>query len=370
MASLVLAFAQPYIPSPLQQKKQPGQQAISMYLDNSYSMAALNPEGSLLETAKSRAIEIAGACQPSDQFLLITNDAGSRHSLPMSREEFIDLVRGIELSPVSVPVSTIVMRQKEALDRTTAQGRTLYLISDFQRATADLAQLPPDTATSYLLLPLDPGKRSNLTLDTAWFDSPVQQPGQPSLMKIRIRNNGEKSVEKVPLRLTLNGQPKAVTSVALDPGSGTEISLPFTNETAGIQSGTLEIMDYPVVFDDKLFLSYELVSSLPVLAIHSGEESPYLNALYGGDSTFVFTNAAARQLDYSSLSRFRVVLLNGLTDFSTGLSQELTRYVRNGGELVIFPGAAINPESYRPFFSGSDCRFHRSGIHPPFVLIS
>ena len=352
VASLVLAFAQPYIPSPLQQKKLSGQQAISMYIDNSFSMEAANSDGSLLETAKSRAIEIAGACSPSDQFLLITNDAGSRYNLPVSREEFIDLVKGIERSPVSVPMSTIVLRQKEALDRTRAMGRTIYLISDFQRATADLTLLPPDTVTSYLLLPLEPGTRSNLSLDSAWFDSPVQQPGQPSVLKIRVRNNGEKAVEKIPVRLTLGGQPKAVTSVALEQGAGTEISLSFTNESESPQSGTLEIMDYPIVFDDKLYLSYELVSSLPILAINGGEESPYLNALYGGDSTFIFTNAPVRQLDYSSLSRYRVIVLNSLEEISTGLSQELTRYAKSGGELVIFPGGTLNPDHYRLFFSG------------------
>lgn len=352
VASLVLAFAQPYIPSPLQQKKMSGQQAISIYIDNSFSMEATNSDGSLLETAKSRAIEIAGACSPSDQFLLVTNDAGSRYNLPVSREEFIDLVKGIELSPVSVPLSTIVLRQKEALDRTRAMGRTLYLVSDFQRATSDLASLPPDTVTSYLLLPLEPGKRSNLSLDTAWFDSPVQQPGQPSVLKIRVRNNGEKAVEKIPVRLTISGQPKAVASVALEQGAGTEISLSFTNEAGGSQSGTLEIMDYPIVFDDKLFLAYDLVSSLPILAIHGGDESLYLNALYGSDSTFILTNAQVKKLDYSSLSRYRVILLNGLGDISTGLSRELTRYARNGGELVIFPGGAVNPDHYGLFFAG------------------
>jgi hypothetical protein len=352
VASLVLAFAQPYIPSPLQQKKLSGQQAVSIYIDNSFSMEATNSYGTLLETAKSKALEIAGACQPSDQFLLITNDAGSRFNQTVSREEFMDLVKEVGLSPVSVPMSTIILRQKEALDRTKTLNRALYLISDFQRATTDLALLPPDSVNSYLLFPLIPGKRNNLSLDTAWFESPVQQPAQQSVLKVRVRNAGDEAVEKVPVKLTVNGQPKAVASIALEPGSETGISLSFTNEAGGYQTGTVEIMDYPVVFDDKLFISYELVSSLPILAIHGGAESPYLNALFGDDSTFMIDNEAVKRLDYSSLSRYRVILLDGLVDISTGLSQELTRYARNGGELIIFPAPAINPESYRSFFAG------------------
>ncbi|MCK7516959.1 MAG: hypothetical protein MZV64_04150 [Ignavibacteriales bacterium] len=41
---------------------------------------------------------------PPGQFLLVTNDAGEQaYNPPVSREEFIDLVKGIELSPCFGP---------------------------------------------------------------------------------------------------------------------------------------------------------------------------------------------------------------------------------------------------------------------------
>ena len=57
---LVLAFAKPYIPG--QNAATAGkQQAVSVFVDNSYSMSTLNREGSLLDEAKRRASEIASA---------------------------------------------------------------------------------------------------------------------------------------------------------------------------------------------------------------------------------------------------------------------------------------------------------------------
>ena len=53
IASLVIAFAKPYIPSPLQHKKFTGRQAISVYIDNSFSMEALSSGGRLLDMAKT-----------------------------------------------------------------------------------------------------------------------------------------------------------------------------------------------------------------------------------------------------------------------------------------------------------------------------
>ncbi|MCF0211329.1 MAG: BatA domain-containing protein, partial [Bacteroidales bacterium] len=70
---LVLAFCQPVIPN----KESPikgGGSVVSVYVDNSFSMENSGNDGSLIESAKQKAREIAAAYQPSDQFQLLTND--------------------------------------------------------------------------------------------------------------------------------------------------------------------------------------------------------------------------------------------------------------------------------------------------------
>ncbi|HNW75936.1 MAG TPA: BatA domain-containing protein [Bacteroidales bacterium] len=351
IACLVLAFAQPYIPSPLQQKKRTGQQIVSVYIDNSFSMESINGKGSLLDVAKMKALEIASACQPSDQFLLITNDINVRENIPVSREEFTDMVKEVELSPVSVPLSSVLLREKETVRNLHPGGHTIYLLSDFQKTTADLSSLPPDTVANYFFLPLTPGKRNNVYIDTAWFESPVQQPGQPSVLKVIIQNAGEEDVEKIPVKLIIDGKLKSVSAVSLEAGARAEIPMTFTNESGKTALGNVEITDNPVIFDNDLYFSFSPVWSLPVLAIHGGDDSPYLNAAFGADSTFILTNVQEKRIDYSSLQRYPVILLDGLKEISSGLSQELSRYVRNGGSLIIFPARDLNHESYRSFFT-------------------
>ena len=58
---IVMVFAQPYIPSALQHNRKANHQAISIYVDNSYSMEAVGSRGRLLDIAKKRASEIANA---------------------------------------------------------------------------------------------------------------------------------------------------------------------------------------------------------------------------------------------------------------------------------------------------------------------
>lgn len=59
IAFLVFAFAQPFIPSN-QSAKTTAHRAVSIYIDNSFSMEAVNNDEQLLNIAKRKAEEITG----------------------------------------------------------------------------------------------------------------------------------------------------------------------------------------------------------------------------------------------------------------------------------------------------------------------
>ncbi|MCB0588121.1 MAG: hypothetical protein KDD06_22705, partial [Phaeodactylibacter sp.] len=75
---LVLAFAQPFIPAKNTEVKA-GTKAVSIFIDNSFSMEALSQDVPLLEKAKQRAREAVNAYAPDDQFQILTNDFEGRH---------------------------------------------------------------------------------------------------------------------------------------------------------------------------------------------------------------------------------------------------------------------------------------------------
>jgi len=140
------------------------------------------------------------------------------------------------------------------------------------------------------------------------------------------------------------------------------VILPFTNNAAGIQSGRLSITDFPVTWDDKFYFSYPIATAVPVLSINGDKPNPFLEALFGADSTFIFRDAGDKQLDFSSFGRYPVILLNGINEISTGLIQELSGYVKNGGTVVVFPAENADLGKYNnllsslgaPVYTGSD----------------
>jgi hypothetical protein len=352
LAALIIAFAQPYIPSPLQKLKQSEKQEVTIYIDNSFSMESLSPSGTIIENAKVRAKEVAQSYKSSDLFRLITNDFEGKHQRYVSRDEFKTLVDEVTVSPVSRNISEVILRQQEHPAGSASTNQQMFLISDFQKSTSDLMNITPDSITQYFFVPLSPNKSNNLYIDSVWFESPVQQPLQQSRLRLRLKNYGTDPIDKIPVKLTLNGIQKAVTSAALPAGSSVELIIPFTNNKSGFQSGSIEITDYPVTYDDKMYISYPLVSSIPILSIADEKENPYLRALFADDTTFRYTMINSKNLDYSAFRKYPLIILNDLEEISSGLAQELQRYVESGGNLVVFPPAVIDHDQYSSFLRG------------------
>jgi hypothetical protein len=362
IASLVMVFAQPYLPSLIQQKKLKGSQAVSIYIDNSFSMEALTQSGRLLEDARTRALEIADASKPSDLFQLLTADFEGRHQRFVSRDEFKTLVEEVRISPAVRSLPEVMKRQEDMFSATRNMNSVAYIISDFQRSTSGFGNLKADTSASWFFVPVSAAKQNNLFIDSAWFNNPVLQPFQPATLNVKIRNSSGEGLEKIPLQLSINGSQKSVASFAIEPGSETTVVLPYTNNAAGIQSGVLSITDYPVTWDDTFYISYVIAPAVPVLSIHGDSPSLYLNALFATDSTFVFKNVGEKQIDFSSFGRYALIILSGVREISTGLKQEISRYVSNGGNLLVFPPEQADVGTYNellaglgvPVFTGTD----------------
>ncbi len=351
IAALVMAFAQPYIPFSEKQSKIISRNEISIFVDNSFSMEATGTNGTLLDEAKQKAREIASAYKPTDLFQLLTSDFEGRHQRLVTRDEFLTMLDEVKTSPSVHSFSEIVRRQYDLLKNETSARRNTYVISDFQKSSYSNVDFQPDSSILTYLVPLKSTSQSNLYIDSCWFDQPTQQPGKTSLLRARVWNKSENDLEKIPLKLLINNQQKSVASIDIKVGMSTIVELPFTVYKAGPQHGMLQVTDYPITYDDKFYFSFDVLSAINVLAINGGNENRYLNALFGQDSTVRLTKMNEKSLDYGRLPQFDLIILNEIPSISTGLAEEIKRYVINGGTILLLPAANADLVSYNNFLS-------------------
>lgn len=360
ITALVFAFAQPYIPHKQQSANPKAVNYISIYIDNSFSMQAEGSRGSLIDEAKHKAIEIASAYRSGDHFQLLTNDFEARHRQFVTRDEFSEMVRGLELSPISRSLQDIAKRQLEIFSTLKGSSNIAYVISDFQKTTCKPEMFIPDTSINYFLVPVNANNINNLYIDTCWFESPVHLTGQTVKLFISIKNNSAEAIEKVPLRLYINKVQKAVNSFNIGPNGTAGVVISYIDHEAGVHHGMIEITDNPIIFDDKFYFSYNILPSVPVLSINGKQPSPFLNSLMAEDSAFTYQNTPVGQVNYNALNSYNLIIINELEDISTGLAQELQKFVSNGGHLLVIPSEKINIENYRQFLSSLGSNYYTS----------
>ncbi|MBN1339486.1 MAG: BatA and WFA domain-containing protein [Bacteroidales bacterium] len=351
IASIVLAFAQPYIPVTEEQESRQPVSAVSIYIDNSFSMKNALEGGNLLDRAKKMASEIALSYRNTDIFQLLTNDMEGRHQRFVSREELLKLLDEVSFSPAFRTAKEILQRQTDVFEADNIQQKTIYLISDFQK-TLFVDEMPEtDSLTAVFAVPLQAESQANLYVDSCWFASPVRQAGKNAELFVRIKNTADMRYEKIPVRLNILGKQRSVAGIDVEANGYADIPLYFTNYDEDIVNGSLEINDYPVDFDDKLFFSWYVAPQIQLLAVNGDGESAYLNSLFKEDTAFTLKNVPAGNINYAELGKYHVIFLNSMNSLSSGLQQEIGRYVENGGTLVIIPPGIPEAEGYNDFFT-------------------
>ncbi len=346
-----MAFVQPFIPSKTGAQKPGGTKVVSVYVDNSFSMEAINKSGHLLENAKNKAKEIALSFQPGDRFQLLTNDFEGKHQRLMSREEFISALNEINISPAFRTLQEVYARQKDVLNASKLKDKRIFALSDFQKNSLNTSQIKEDTSIAAVWLPLQSNHFGNIYIDTCWFESPVQQPGFNQQLHVLVRNNSDRSIENASLKLFINNQQVSPSTFSIDPHGKKENVFTFLLKETGIQHCRLEIEDYPVNFDDKLFFSFMVNSRIPSMVI-SGENNEslgYFRSLMKEDSLFSYVEFQDKSFDYSQLAKNNFVILNEPASISSGMAHELKKFMEQGGSLALFPSLKADLVTYNDF---------------------
>ncbi len=342
IAALVMAFAQAYLPKNKIDTKNGN--VVSIFVDNSFSMDANAKDGNLLYDAIEAAKNVVNAFSYGDDFVLTTHDFSAKESHLLNKDEILSLLDDIQVSPQSRSMAEIVAFANNTASYSIKSNHLNYYISDFQKNALDVKALGTDTSDYHFLIPIETRPTDNVSLDSCWFLAPVFNLGQNVTLTVRIHNYGTTDVEKLPVKLYVNGEQKALAAVDVKAESSADYQLNYTITGEAIQCGVIRIDDSPITFDDELYFVYEVAENNSVLVVQS-TPNRYLKALYGMDSLFVYQEMNDKQVNYSQFAQCGLLVLDQLKTISTGLASEVVKYVEGGGMLLVFPSEEMDVKS-------------------------
>ena len=336
LAALVIAFAGPQTKT---DNTNTTNKTKAIYIDNSFSMEAGDRNGRLFDHAIATARQIIKQSERDAEFLVLDN-SGFLSQRAFNKDEALSKIDALKISPKHKTIAAVVEDFKMFVAQQNIEGLSSFLFSDFQKSAFDIVNFPSDSLVSWNFVRMQQQSANNILIDSCWIEEPVILPKKINTLMVRLRNVSEKNFPKAALKLFINGHNKSVAETDL-PANGSKIlKMQFSTGKEGWNSAYLEIEDYPISFDDKLYFSFFVDRKINVLTIGSENDNKYLKAFFATDSVFGFEQSATNSINYQNLSSKQLIILNSAEDISSGLISELKKYVNKGGKLFIFPSGS------------------------------
>ncbi len=353
IALLALAFAQPILVNNNNAVVNVNQKTISIYLDNSFSMEEVNKQGQLFESARKTAKEIVNSYRSNDRFHLITNDFEGKHQRYYSKEDMLNELNEIKISPTVRSFSDVHKRQTEYLGTENKRSQLIYALTDAQKSSFNLDEIKNDSIHQITIVPLEANETNNIYIDSCWFESPIQQKGFLQKLNVVIQNSSQKAIDAGTVRLMVNGNQTSIGSFSVEANSKKELTITFTIKNEGLNYASLKIDDYPITFDDELFFTFNSKLTINTVLVNGKESTtlPFFNSLFAGDSLFNYHQLSENAIDYSKFKNADLLILNEINDPSNGLISELNKFAQKGGNIVVIPAAKTNTVAYGPFYA-------------------
>ena len=333
IAFLVFAFAQPYIPTKNPLKE--GNNNISVFIDNSFSMNSEGDQGQLIQVAKQKAIKIINSFKEVDKFQILTNDFEGKHQRLVNKKIALELISDIKLTPRVQSLQNIISRQEDALKLRKCINKQSFILSDFQKNNFDISSIKKDSTLIVNLLRLESRDKNNLFIDTCYFLNPTHSLEIANTLFVEVTNSGNLNQTDIPLDLFVNNEKKSSLAFSVEANSSTTIELSFIPTQTGINNGLIKIADYPIDFDDNLYFNFLIKNQIEVLTI-SDNENDRFNIVFDSNQ-FNYKKYSSKAINYNQINNQDVVIINKIKNFSSGLTNGLVKHLSNNKSLIVFP---------------------------------
>lgn len=335
LACLVFAFAQPFFPA--KEKSDQNSSLVSIYIDNSLSMKNKGLNGSLLEDARSEAVNLVKALPKNYKFQIISNDLESRQKSFYNSSQAIRLIDELKPSNAFRSIHEISKQIKGGIPEDKLDSKIqLFVLSDFQKSQfSNLNSLNDSLWNLKLLKFQEANPSSNLAIDSVWFENPILQPGFDQTLKLRIVNYGIQDLASISIQLTINSELQGAEEFNISALEKKELEFIIRPENKAIYEGLLKIDMGQPSFDNQLYFSFKVEDPIRVLLLGKSNKSLF-EKLYQ-DSIYDLSFTDLNELSYGEIQNYNLVILNQLEKFPSGLKSAISENLKQGKNIAFIP---------------------------------
>lgn len=345
LACLIFAFAQPvwFGKNAVLNQKSPGINGI--YLDNSLSMQNTTDNKRFIDHAINKIDELLTVFNKSSNLQLTTNDFDGEDQFIVSSSKIKDRLTTLDFSESPRTLNQIYQRQHAIAQKYNPSGLNhFFWFSDFQKSTiGDLSTLKVDSNDKVHLIPITAKTYQNIFVDSVWLNMPLVRELQNNVLNVKVKNSGNETVEKLPLKLYIDGVQSSTSSVTVGSGGQGIARFNFTVKEKGAHLAKITFDDQPIVFDNEYFFVLNASPTVRVLHLFGSRSvENYFSKMYSNDSLFNYQSFPVQNFDPGIVKNSDLVIAEGMSKIEGELKNVLIEFLNQGGNVFISPSE--NPD--------------------------
>ena len=364
IAALVLAFAQPFLPSKSGKGVKAGGVA-SVYIDNSLSMQNELDKKTYLDKAIGKVEELLTAFPQGSQLQLVTNDFSSDEHSVGNTQTIKDRTTTVKFTHTPRTFDNILKRQASLASKHNSQGGNQYLwFSDFQKSTSgDLSKLKLDSTSRLFVVPVQAKALQNVFVDSVWMNTPFVREMSANQLTIKLFNTGERTVENLQVKLFVDDTQVSSTIASIQAKSATIANFSFTVKNKGFKKARISFDDTPITFDNDYYFVLNAAPTIKVLHLFGqATAGRYVPTVFDNDSVFAFRSFSVSNVDIGQFKTSNLVVLEGVQNIDGSIKTALQDFVRAGGSLFVIPSQSPDIQSYNNFLGVFNIRGIQSKV--------
>lgn len=324
-SAILFAFSQPYFSD----KNITQNQNTFIYLDNSLSLNSRGENGNLLNFATQQIISNANE---NDNYSLFTNDNYYKN---ISYSDLKNELINVNFSPKKLKTEDVLLKIESENNKSINTLNKNILISDYQyNYDYKFTNVTPQLS----LINLNPEIKNNISIDSVFI---YNGNTENLIIKTIIRNQGD---DKSNIPIALYNDENLISRQSFSIKENEEKEIEFNIQNQDKISGKIKVtFSDTFSFDNTFYFTKQKASKIQVLSI--GEDSNYLQKIYNKNE-FTYTNSSFENINYNSLQKQQLIILNELKSIPVILQKSLIDFTKNNGTIVIIPNSEIELNSY------------------------
>ncbi len=345
-------------------------------LDNSYSMEVARAGTSNWSLARDEAVRIVSELKQGSEVavgLMGEGGAGLLDTPTYDTGRVLKALQKAEASSGAANVPASLDFAANTFDQMHESVRQLIVLTDFQRVSFSaqedsllsqmIARLKKSAAPpSVTLFDIGPEVRENVAVESLDFSRLMVGVGQKVQIRANLRNFGDQRWPDLRVNFRVDGKDKGAAQIKLGPREKGQVLFTHVFDTAGSHVVEVSADADPLKADNTFLASMQVRDRVPVLLVDGEPNKEPLKSETAFAEIALQPFAAGRveladlinprvvapeALNQQMLAESAVVILANVRKLNDNQLRFVEEFVRNGGGLLIFPGAKIDTSWYQ-----------------------